>query len=155
MTTRIQRDAARFHEIVRGKIRENLRKYVTHGEMIGRKGGDLVSIPVPQLDVPHFRYGKNKSGGVGQGDGQPGQPIGRGDDEEGEGSAGSQPGSHLLEVDVTLDELADLLGDSLELPRIEPKGNNSLDDEKSRYDSIRRTGPESLRHFRRSQSLWG
>ncbi|HHK42198.1 MAG TPA: stress response protein, partial [Planctomycetaceae bacterium] len=50
MTLRIERDVRRFREIVRGRIRENLRKYVTHGELIGRKGKDLVSIPVPQLD---------------------------------------------------------------------------------------------------------
>ena len=61
MATRIEKDTNRFRHIVRGKIRENLRKYVTHGEMIGRKGRDVVSIPVPQLDVPHFRFGKNKS----------------------------------------------------------------------------------------------
>ena len=150
MTTRIRRDATRFHEIVRGKIRENLRRYISNGEMIGRKGKGLVSIPVPQLDTPHFRYGQNKSGGVGQGDGQPGQPIGRGEDEEGAGAAGNQPGSHILEVDITLDELADILGDQLELPRIEPKGDRNISENKPRYDSIRRTGPESLRHFRRS-----
>ena len=69
---RIEHDQSRFKQIVRGKIRQNLRKYVTHGEMIGRKGRDLVSIPIPQLDVPHFRYGKNGSGGVGQGDGEDG-----------------------------------------------------------------------------------
>ena len=61
----IQRDSSRFRNIVRGKVRDNLRKYVTHGEMIGRKGRDLVSIPVPRLDVPHFRYGDNGSGGMG------------------------------------------------------------------------------------------
>ncbi len=150
MTTRIRRDAARFHEIVRGRIRQNLRKYVTHGEMIGRQGGDYVSIPVPQLDVPHFRFGKNKSHGVGRGEGQPGQPVGRGGDESGEGMAGSDPGQHILEVDVTLDELADMLGQELKLPRIQPKGRQNLDENRARYDSIRRTGPESLRHFKRS-----
>ena len=56
MIMKIERDQRRFRQIVRGKIRENLRKYITHGEMIGRKGRDLVSIPLPQLDVPHFRY---------------------------------------------------------------------------------------------------
>ncbi len=40
---RIEHDLSRFKQIVRGKIRQNLRKYVTHGEMIGRKGRDLVS----------------------------------------------------------------------------------------------------------------
>ncbi len=150
MSTRIRRDTTRFREIVRGRIRNNLRKYITHGEMIGRKGRDLVSIPIPQLDVPHFRYGKNKSGGVGQGDGQPGQPIGRGEEGDGQGAAGNQPGAHILEVDVTLEELADLLGEELELPRIEPKGNAHLAEERAKYDSIRRNGPESLRHFKRS-----
>jgi len=69
MLLSIDQDQRRFKQIVRGKIRENLRKYITHGEMIGRKGRELVSIPIPQLDVPHFRYGKNGSGGVGQGEG--------------------------------------------------------------------------------------
>lgn len=150
MSTRIRRDVTRFDEIVRGKIRENMRRYVTQGEMIGRKGKDLVSIPVPSLDVPHFRYGDNKSGGVGQGDGEPGQPVGRGDEEGEAGSAGSAPGRHMLEVDVSLEELADILGDELELPRIEPKGSDNIAENRPRYNSIRSTGPESLRHFRRS-----
>jgi len=47
MIMKIERDQRRFRQIVRGRIRKNLRKYVTHGEMIGRKGRDLVSIPVP------------------------------------------------------------------------------------------------------------
>ena len=115
-----------------------------------RKGKYLFSIPVPQLDVPHFRYGKNGSGGVGQGDGQVGDPVGRGQDEDGPGEAGSEPGQHILEVDVPLEELAEILGDELELPRIEPKGSANISQEKSKYNSMRRTGPESLRHFRRT-----
>jgi sporulation protein YhbH len=147
---RIEHDLSRFKQIVRGKIRQNLRKYVTNGEMIGRKGRDLVSIPIPQLDVPHFRYGKNGNGGVGQGDGEPGTPIGKGDGEGGAGAAGSDPGAHLLEVEVSLEELAAILGEELELPRIEPKGTANIEQEKSRYTSIRRSGPESLRHFKRT-----
>jgi len=151
MTLKIDRDKNRFRQIVRGKIRENLRRYVNHGEMIGRKGRDLVSIPLPQLDIPHFRYGQNGRGGVGQGEGQEGQPIARGDDEgDGKGQAGSDPGGHVVEVDVTLEELAEILGDELELPRIEPKGTATIKQEKARYRSIRRVGPESLRHFKRT-----
>jgi uncharacterized sporulation protein YeaH/YhbH (DUF444 family) len=152
MVMSIERDQRRFRDIVRGRIRENLRRYITHGEMIGRKGRDLVSIPVPQLDVPHFRYGDNGSGGVGQGDGEVGQPVGRGGDpRDGSGQAGSEPGAgHVLEVEITLDELAALLGDELQLPRIEPKGRANVREERARYRSIRRTGPESLRHFKRT-----
>ena len=148
----IQRDTRRFKQIVRGRIRENLRKYITHGEMIGRKGRDIVSIPVPQLDVPRFRFGKNGSGGVGQGDGEVGDPVGKPGQGQGAGSgAGSEPGGgHFLEVEISLDELAEMLGDELELPRIQPKGTATIEAEKSKYNSIRQTGPESLRHFRRT-----
>jgi uncharacterized sporulation protein YeaH/YhbH (DUF444 family) len=151
MVMDIERDRRRFKQIVRGKIRQNLRKYITHGEMIGRKGRDAVSIPVPQLDVPHFKYGKNGSGGVGQGDGEVGDPLGKGQPGEGSGGAGSEPGSgHLLEVEVSLDELAQMLGEELELPRIEPKGTANIESEKSKYNSIRQTGPESLKHFKKT-----
>lgn len=151
MVLNVDHDHRRFRQIVRGKIRENLRKYITHGEMIGRKGRELISIPLTQLDVPHFRYGKNGSGGVGQGDGEIGQAIaGGGDKSSGKGEAGSEPGAHILEVEVPLEELAAILGDELELPRIEPKGKATIEQEKTKYDSIRRTGPESLRHFKRT-----
>ena len=46
-----------------GKIKDDLRKYITHGEMIGKTGGELVSIPLPQIDLPEFRYGSKNSGG--------------------------------------------------------------------------------------------
>ena len=152
MVLRIDSDQRRFRQIVRGKIRSNLRKYVTHGEMIGRKGRDLISIPIPSLDVPHFRYGQNGSGGVGQGEGEEGTPIAGGGNQEGDGpgQAGSDPGGHMLEVEVTLEELAEIMGDELELPRIEPKGRANIQQEKSKYTSIRRNGPESLRHFKRT-----
>lgn len=148
----IERDQRRFKQIVRGRIRENLRKYITHGEMIGRRGKNTVSIPIPKLDIPRFKFGKNGSGGVGQGEGEEGDVVGKpGDDPNGSGKAGSDPGNgHLLEVEVTLEELAAMLGAELELPRIEPKGNANVVAEKSKYNSIRQTGPESLRHFKRT-----
>ena len=153
MVMKIERDEQRFKQIVRGRIRQNLRKYITHGEMIGRKGRDLVSIPVPSLDVPHFRFGDNGSGGVGQGEGEEGTPVGKGGQQEGsgQGEAGSQPGDeHFIEVELSIEELADILGDELELPRIEPKGDSSITEDKAKYNGIRRTGPESLRHFKRT-----
>ncbi len=147
----IERDVNRFKQIVRGKVRQNLRKYITQGEMIGRKGREAVSIPIPNIDMPHFRHGQKGSGGVGQGEGEPGQPIGRGQDPgQGEGSAGSEPGQHIREVEISLAELADILADELELPNIQPKGQDSIKSVKHKYSSVRQTGPDSLRHFRRT-----
>ncbi|MBI4531275.1 MAG: DUF444 family protein, partial [Candidatus Latescibacteria bacterium] len=88
-------------------------------------------------------------GGVGQGEGEIGTPIGRGEEERG-GGAGQDPGHHLLEVEISLEELAQILGEGLELPRIEPKGRKNIIDRKDRYTGIRQAGPESLRHFKRT-----
>jgi len=57
--------------------------------------------PLPQLDVPHFRYGQNGRGGVGQGDGEVGQPIARGDEgEEGENKAPPHQFSHARHITI-------------------------------------------------------
>ena len=150
MTNKIGRDASRFKQIVRGKIKKELRKYITKGELIGRKGKHTVSIPLPQIQLPRFRYGSQETGGVGQGDGDVGQPIGKGDPKAGPGEAGEDPGEHVLEVDVELAELAKILGEELELPRILPKGKKAIASEKDVYTGIHRAGPESLRHFKRT-----
>ncbi|MFZ0391157.1 MAG: DUF444 family protein [Calditrichia bacterium] len=131
-------------------MKENLRKYISSGEMIGRKGKDLVSIPLPQVDIPKFRFGDNGNGGAGQGDGQPGDPVGGSKGDEGEGQAGNLPGKHLREVELTLEELAAIIGEELELPNIEPRGKKEIVTEKDKYTGIRKTGPESLRHFKRT-----
>src|SRR5207248_2320680 len=132
-------------------IKENLRKYIQKGEMIGKKGKDLITIPVPSIDIPHFRYGHKDQGGVGQGDGQPGTVLAPGAVEgDGKGKAGQGEGQHSLEVDLSLDELADILGEELALPRIQSKGKKNLTTPKVKYTGVHTTGPESLRHFKRT-----
>jgi len=148
MVQKIDRDHTRFRDIVRGRIKRDLKKFVSSGEMIGKTGDKLVSIPIPSIQLPKFRFGRNPKGGVGQGEGEEGQPIeGEG---EGEGQAGESPGQHILEVEIELEELAAILGEELELPNIEPKGKKMLDTKGGAWRGIRRSGPESLRHFKRT-----
>ena len=149
MVRRIEKDKARFKEIVRGKIKKELRKYITRGELFGKKGKNIISIPLPQINIPHFRFGAKQQGGVGQGEGKEGTPLGPGETAAGAG-AGDQPGEHILEVDITIEELAKMLGEELGLPKIEPKGKKRIIAKSERYSSIRRVGPESLRHFKRT-----
>ena len=150
MALKIEQDLNRFKQIVRGRIKKNLRKYITHGELIGRRGKDLISIPIPQIELPRFVYGPRQSGGVGQGDGDVGQPIGAGEPEEGPGQAGDAPGEHILEVEVSLEDLAKILGEELELPDIRHKGRKQIVSEKDKYTGVANSGPESLRHFKRT-----
>ncbi|MCG8408129.1 MAG: DUF444 family protein [Phycisphaerales bacterium] len=147
MALKIEKDHQRFRQIVKGKIRGDLRKFLTRGELLGKEGEKLISIPVRGIDLPHFRYGDNNDGGVGVGEGKPGDQV---DGEGDQGPGGTSPGQHILEVEVSLDELADILGDELQLPRIEPKGKHQITSERDRYSGIRTTGPESLRHFKRT-----
>lgn len=146
MINKIEQDHQRFRQIIRGKIRKDLRRFIARGEMIGKEGKRYVSIPVHDIDIPTFRYGDN-SGGVGMGEGEEGESVGK---ETGKGRAGGGEGKHILEVDISLDELADMLGEDLKLPRIEPKGEHRITTIKDRYSGIRPTGPASLRHFKRS-----
>lgn len=149
MVKRIDRDQARFRHIIRGKIKKNLKKYITRGELIGKKGKDFVSIPIHQINIPRFRFDTRKSGGVGQGEGAVGTPVGRGDEGIIPG-AGEAPGRHILEVDVPIEELAKLMGEELELPNIQPKGKKNVTSVKDKYTGVSTTGPESLRHFKRT-----
>ncbi|WP_242395817.1 DUF444 family protein [Anaeromyxobacter oryzisoli] len=150
MSLKIKQDHARFRDIVRGRIKRNLKKYIQKGEMVGKKGKDFITIPVPTIDIPHFRFGERSQGGVGQGDGDAGDPLSPADGQAGSGQAGRGEGQHLLEVDVSLEELADILGEELELPRIVPKGKDRIIATRLRYTGISPSGPESLRHFKRT-----
>ena len=143
----IEQDHQRFRQIVKGRIRDDLRKFIGRGELIGKEGKHLISIPVRSIDLPHFRYGDN-SGGVGSGEGDEGDSVGKGDGKSGKG--GTQPGLHLMEVDLSLTELAEILGEELKLPRIQPKGKHRITTIREKYSSLRRVGPQSLRHFKRS-----
>ncbi|MCB9072569.1 MAG: DUF444 family protein [Bdellovibrionaceae bacterium] len=145
----IRRDHSRFRDIVRGKIRENFKKYVSHDELIGKREKDYVKIPVPYIDIPRFKYGPKQQGGVGQGDGKEGDAVDGGDPQSGEGQAGNNPGEHSLEVEMSFDELADILGEELQLPRIEPKGSK-IQSQKTEYSGMAPVGPDSLRHFKSS-----
>lgn len=148
----VKQDQRRFRDIVKGKIKDNFKKYVTHEEMIGKRDQEFVKIPVPRINIPTFRYGPKQQGGVGQGPGKPGDPV-QGDPQQGQpgqGQAGDTPGDHVLEVEVGYDELADILGEELSLPRIEPKGNKSLETQKTKYTGRRPIGPDSLRNFKSS-----
>ncbi|UCB48641.1 MAG: DUF444 family protein, partial [Deltaproteobacteria bacterium] len=149
MTRRIDSDRARFKKIVRGAVRSGIRKYLSRGELIGRRGKDLVSIPLPELEIPRFRFGKAGQG-VGQGEGNPGDPVASDPDAEGTGEAGSEPGEHILEVEMTIEELAEIMAEELELPHIEPRGKRNISADKDKYVGIAKTGPESLRHFKRT-----
>lgn len=148
---KMESDLNRFRKIVRGKIKQELKKFIANGSLIGRHGKEVISIPLPRIDIPHFTFGTNNKGGLGQGQGKVGDKVSGSSDQEGQaGAAGENPGEHSLEVDVSLEDLSKMLGEELALPHIELKGQKNLTSEHRRYGSVHRRGPESLHHFRRT-----
>ncbi len=118
--------------------------------MIGKKGKDLVSIPLPQIEIPQFRYGKKGSGGVGQGDGEPGQPLGPGRRATAQGGRRSAGRAHPR-------SRADDGGDgrrssarSWPCRASSRAARRTSSPPSDKYTGIRQTGPESLRHFKRT-----
>lgn len=148
---KIREDHSRFREIVRGRIKQDLRRYMSNGELLGRQGDKTVRIPIHRIDIPRFTHGTRDQGGVGQGQGEVGEGLGDGDEQPGQGGeAGNLEGNKELELDVTLEELAKIMAEELELPNIEPRGQKEIRTKSVRYSSIRPTGPESLRSFKRT-----
>lgn len=146
MAQKIDGDVRRFRAIVKGLVRRDLKKYISNGDLIGRVGGKTVKIPIPQFDIPRFRFGQKGQGGASQGDGEPGDVLGPGEEQPGEGKeAGDKPGEHSLEVEFTVEEFAQLLSEELGLPRIEDKGKRGIQVEKTKFSGQRRTGPKALR----------
>ena len=149
----IKRDHGRFKKIVKGKIRQGLKKYISGRVLVLPKGDGKFRVPMPQIDIPRFKFGDKSQGGVGQGQGLEGEPI---DAQEQQGESknekkvGQQEGKKELEVEFTEIELAKILGEELELPNIEPKGKRNIEKKSNRYISIGTVGPDSLKHFKRT-----
>lgn len=152
MALRIHSDHARFRAIVKGRVRENLRRFIVQGDLVAQHGKKRLTIPMDEIRLPRFTHAWDEQPQVGQGEGKEGDVLGQGEGQQGEGAgeAGDQPGDHPLEVELSLEELAQILGEELELPRIQPRGQKVMKSYSGRFTGIRRTGPESLIHFKRT-----
>ena len=142
----IDPDLDRFRDILRGKAREELKKFKNPGEMAAIKGGKLVSVPVPRIDLPRFQRGGIGKGGVGSGEGEEGQVIGF--DQDGkpvEGKGGDEEGHHIedmWQVEISRAEIAKLLIEELGLPNLEPKGSENIKELDIKWNTVSRTGKE-------------
>lgn len=147
---KILNDSARFKRIIKGHIKhkDNLKRYISRDELIGKRGNEKIRIPVPIITIPRFRYGKNL-GGVAQGDGEVGDYI----DPNYSGRPGSEgsddpDAGDLMDVEISINELEDIIFEELGLPYLEPKGNQAIHAQKPVYKSIAEQGVQ--RHFKRT-----
>lgn len=148
MSFKIDTDVNRFKDIIRNKVKHNLGKYVSSDHLLGQQGAKSIKIPIHNIDLPRFTYGG--LGGVGQGEGEIGDPIDGSGKQGTSKGAGNEHKEHAFEAEFTPEDLAQMLGEELVLPDIQDKGHGKIKSTNTRYTGIRRTGPESLKSFKRT-----
>ena len=136
-------DSLRHDKLVNDAIKKNLRELIGEQSIITSDGHKTVRIPIRFLDQYRFKYGQPQQG-VGQGQGNAGDVIGRsGQPGQGtgpDGQPGDQPGELTYEVDVELEELTKMMLEDLKLPWLEEKPDRQIVSETLQYTNLRRTG---------------
>lgn len=152
-TKKIRKDHAKFRKVINGKLNERLKKFIKTGHILKMRpnGNGKLSIPIPQIDQPQFRFGKMNQGS-GKGDGEPGETIDK-DFEPGFGPGAGELGEGrgiIVDVDVEVEDVINALEEELHLPRMKPKNQNTYNTLKTQYTDISKTGPRSLINKRRT-----
>ena len=146
-------DQERFKQIIRGKVKSSIGKFIASDDLVTQNSsGKIIKIPLKYIDLPRFTFGSKNQGGTGMGSGDDGDPI-DGSGQKGKKSgdkAGEDKGEHDFSAEFTPDELAQLLAEELNLPKLDPKGKGKVSSEKSKYNKIAQNGNEGLKHFKRT-----
>ena len=138
-------DRRRHKQKIEKAIREGIYHVVAEESIIGQDGKKKIRIPVRGIKEYQFVYGDNHSNKrVGSAPGKNikrGQQVGDARKEQEKGDkAGNEPGVEYYEVEITLEELASYLFDSLNLPELEKKQLKKLMAEKMKRHGYRNQG---------------
>lgn len=151
-TKKIRGDHGRFREKIHGKLKERLKEFVKTGHIFKLRpdGKGKMSVPIDQIDQPHFKFGKPDNG-TARGPGKPGDVIDK------EYEPGHEPGGKSgdkghggIMVDVDVADVIAAMEEDLKLPRMKPKSSNTFESLKTHYNDISKTGPRSLVHKKRT-----
>ncbi len=149
MPKAIQEDWKDFRNVIGGKTRKELSKWIKAGTIVRKraKGGKL-TVTIPEINLPRLVHGSN-GGGIRRGEGEKGDIIGQ-DPQKGKGNKAGEGHSEGIQIQVDLDEFLDFMQEELKLPKLKPKPNQIFEETKIKYNDLSKTGPESLRHNRKT-----
>lgn len=141
---RAARDRARHRTLVREALRRSLPDVITDEAIIGSAGSKKIKIPILGKKEYRFVYGSENSG-VGQGEGvNPGDSIGKGKGRPQPGMGGDEAGEIVIELELSLEEVFDLLFEDLELPFLERKKFHEIEHE--RHGKLQGQRPHGSSH---------
>jgi sporulation protein YhbH len=139
-------DRARHKQKIEKAIRDGVHNIVSEESIIGQDGKKRIRIPVRGIKEWQFIYGSNENnkqtGSAPGADVQQGQVVKRGkQQQQGNGErAGKDKGEEYYDVELTLEELASYLFDSLGLPDLDKKKLKQLRESKPRRHGHRPSG---------------
>ena len=141
-------DQARHNEKVKEAIKDNLRRDHQRGvdhhlrRQAGRQGADPLARAAA---VPLRRQQEEQRGAGRRASHKPGDVLGDGEAGPGKGhGAGDQPGIDYFEADVTVDELAELMFEDLELPNLKRSWPRRSETDRHEFKDIRKSAPWPL-----------
>jgi uncharacterized sporulation protein YeaH/YhbH (DUF444 family) len=148
MPRRIDEDHKDFHDVYGGRKRKELKKYIKNGSIFRNRGKNgKVVLTIPKIDIPHIVYGDSGQGGIGRGQGEKGDVIGKDDSQgKGKGNKAGQEEGEGIDISVDMEEVLQFLQEELQLPDMKPKPNETYEEVIKKYNNISLVGPESLRH---------
>jgi uncharacterized protein len=148
---RVREDHGEYRDLIKDKVKSRVKDHIKTGKKVKRHGKDLVVVDIPVIDLPSFRHGRPKTGGIGNGPAEIGDEVGDGPPQPGEGEgAGDQEAEHTMGVGVNVSDYIDVLGEELELPHLVPKLRGDITNPKVKYNGLSRVGNNCLLHKKKT-----
>lgn len=141
-----QRDSERHKELIKETIKKKGKDIIGEYNIVKSDGTKKIKVPIKYMEKYQFKYGKLKNdGGVGQGlGGKKGDryKISNGDPQKapGNGEPGKDKGEDLFELEMSIDELVDILLEDMDLPWLKQTESEEIETEDEQYTSLDRVG---------------
>jgi uncharacterized sporulation protein YeaH/YhbH (DUF444 family) len=149
-----ERAAARHRRKMLDQLKAGASDLLISEDIVTAGAGKRVRVRVKLLEAPTFQFDRHDGPKVGigkDGDPAPGDVIGIEDpDGEGSGPGAGSGGESEYGVEMSVDELIDLLMEAWELPNLEAKAKNEIVSEDYNLNDISRKGPLARVHKKRT-----
>lgn len=126
------RDWLRHNDKVREAVQHHLPDLIAGPDLITGPQERTVQVPVRLLEHARFRLADGRSQtGAGQGQGEPGDILQPGQDEDGTGEGsegGNEDGEVKLLLEFSIDDVMDWIWEELKLPDLKPKPSARIDE---------------------------
>jgi uncharacterized sporulation protein YeaH/YhbH (DUF444 family) len=147
------RDWLRHNEKIREAVRDHVRQLITGSDVLTGAEGRTVMVPVRLLEHARFRLRDPETqGGVGQGEGEPGQVLRPAQPQPGadEGRGGTGEGEVSFVMELKIDDVLDWLWHEMKLPELKPKQSSAVEDTEFVREGWDRHGARSRLDRRRT-----